>query len=66
MLHIEMLRLALDGQQQLVKLPADAPLRPTVVEILERPLETAQRPLHRDFGILAHMLSHCRITKFHA
>ena len=50
----------------LMKLPADAPLGPAVVQILERSLETVKRPLQRDLGILIHVVSKLRITKFHA
>src|SRR2546426_11629429 len=64
--RVEMLRVPLDGEEQLVKLPADASFRPAVVQILERPLETAQRPLERHLGILVHVLSICVTTKFHA
>jgi len=63
------LRLAFDRQQELMKLPADAPLRPAVIQILERTLETSERPMQRNFGILVHMsvvFPESGTTKFHA
>ena len=61
-----MLLVALDGEQELMKLPADASLRPAVVQILKRPLEAPKRPLQRNFGILVHVVLDSGVTKFHA
>jgi hypothetical protein len=61
---LDMKGVTLDGEQQLMKLPAHAPFGPAVIEMLERALETVKRPPECDFGILVHM--HLRITKFHA
>jgi hypothetical protein len=50
----------------LMKLPADPPLRPAVVQILKRPLEAPKRPPQRNFGILVHVVLDSGGTKFHA
>ena len=63
---LDVLLVALDGKQELMKLPADAPFRPSVLQVLERPLEAPKGPLQRDSGVLVHIFSNSHVTKFHA
>jgi len=63
---LQVLLVALDGEQELMKLPPDAPLRPTIVQVLKRPLEAPKCPPQRNFGILVHVVLDSRVTKFHA
>ena len=49
-------RIALDGEQQLMELPADPAFRPAVLQMFERAFEAAQRPVQRHFRMLLHVV----------
>lgn len=47
-------RLALEGEQQLMELAADAAFGRVIAQIVEGALEAPQRPAHGDFRMLTH------------
>ena len=47
-------RLALEGEQELMELAADAAFGRAIAQIAEGVLEAPQRPAHGDFRMLAH------------